>query len=135
MIYQSDRHFRLWDYAVGHSQMLLRSPASDDEPFNIDLVFLGVDRLDLPTSLVGLAMFGPEPIALGVESPRDIYRIRSGDKEYTVVAAAFRIYKNHHNLMDSSLDYFVDDQKDPGEVLAHTGLYLGLPEVASQAQG
>lgn len=63
MIYQSDRVFQLWDYTVGHAQLLLRSPATTDEPFNIDIVFLGVETLDIPTRMEGLSMEKPERLA------------------------------------------------------------------------
>ena len=134
MIYQSDRDFQLWDYTVGHAQMLLRSPASIDEPFNIDIVFLGVEKLDIPTRMAGLTMMRPEPLARDDGGPKDLFRLTSAGKEFSVIAAAFRIYKNQHDLMESSLEYFFnEEEKDPGEVLSHSGLFLGLPEVAGRA--
>jgi hypothetical protein len=133
VIYQSDRDFQLWDYTVSHAQLLLRSPATTAEPFNIDIVFLGVKELDLPTSMRGLTMTGPEPLLDAGRSPRDRYRLTSGGKEYAIVAAAFRIYKNHLDLKESSLEFSSREEKAPGEILTHSGLHRGSPEVAGQA--
>jgi hypothetical protein len=131
MIYQSDRVFKVWDYTVGHAQLLLRSPATEESPYNIDIVFVGVERIDIPTRMNGLTMEEPEPLPGGALC--DAYRIKTGDEEFVIIAAAFRIYKNQHDLMESSLEYFSRDQqeKSPGEILSHTGLYLRSPEVAS----
>lgn len=128
MIYQSNRVFQLWDYTVSHAQLLLRSPATEAEPFNIDIVFLGVEELDLPTIMRGLTLTGPHgnPGA----SDRDVYRLTSNLREYTVVAAAFRIYKNYLDLKDSSLEFSTRVEKDPGEILTHSGLHRRSPEVA-----
>jgi hypothetical protein len=132
MIYQTDRVFKLWDYTVGHAQLLFRSPPTDDEPFNIDLVFLGVKRLDIPTTLNGLAMSTPE----NLDRYNDLHRLTSGGKEYSVVAVAFRIYKNQHELMESSLEYFGrEEYKDPGEALSYTGLFHRRREVAGRTSG
>jgi hypothetical protein len=134
VIFQSDRDFQLWDYTVGHAQLLLRSPASISQPFNIDLVFLGVEELDIPTRLRGLVMMEPERLIRVGGGSKAIHRLISGGKQHTVVAVAFRIYKNQHDLMESSLEYFTPDPgKDPGEVLSHSGLFLSLPEVAGQS--
>jgi hypothetical protein len=137
MIYQSSRVFKLWDYTVGHAQLLLRSPASADEPYNIDIVFLGVVQLDIPTRMQGLTMEEPEPLARAEQAEPGwgvSHRITTGGREYVVVAAAFRIYKNQHDLTESSLEYFtLGAEKDPGEVLSHSGLYRRSPEVAGQA--
>jgi hypothetical protein len=129
VIYQSDRVFKLWDYTDGHAQLLFRSPPTDDEPFNIDLVFLGVERLDIPTKLDGVSMSEPE----NLDRYHDLHRLTSGGKEYSIVAVAFRIFKNQHELMESSLEYFGrEESKDPGEALSHTGLFRRRREVAGR---
>jgi hypothetical protein len=48
--YESERHFHVWRYQVGHSQLLLRSAEDTTRNFRIDLLFKAVDRIDLPTS-------------------------------------------------------------------------------------
>ena len=127
MIYQSDRTFQLWDYTVGHAQLLLRSPATADEPFNLDIVFLGVQGLDIPTRLPGLVMLKPEPIERPGRKIRHRHRLLTGGDEYEIVAVAFRIYKNQLDLTESSLEYFHSiPPGSPGEVLCHSGQFLGV---------
>jgi hypothetical protein len=133
VIYQSDREFQLWDYTVSHAQLLLRSPATTSEPFNVDIVFLGVKELDLPTSLKGLTMTRSEHPTPAGRGPRDRYKLTSDGKEYTIVAAAFRIYKNHLDLKESSLEFSSREEKDPGEILSHSGLHRHSPAVAGTA--
>jgi hypothetical protein len=122
MNYQSDRHFQLWDYTVGHAQVLLRSPASRDDPFNIDVVLVGVDKLEIPTRMQGLTIVGPEPTSSRPGDPTGVFRLTSGDKAYAIVAAACRVTRNQLDLMESSLEYFGPDQGgDPGEILCQSG--------------
>lgn len=45
-----DRRFRVWRYGVGHSQLLLRSPADRDEPESVHVLFEGVCAVKLRTS-------------------------------------------------------------------------------------
>ena len=125
MIFQSEREFQLWDYTIGHAQLLLRSPATAEEPFNIDLMFLGVKRIDIPTRMAGLTLLEPQPSAPDAGRHENIHRLVSGGREYTVIAAAFRIYRNHHDLTESSLeDFSLKPPRDPGELVSHTGLFL-----------
>ena len=53
---QSDRDFRLWEYRVSHDQLLLRSPQGETHWRNLDLIFVGVEYLDLPTLLRGVEL-------------------------------------------------------------------------------
>ncbi len=129
MNYQSDRNFALWDYTVSHAQLLLRSPASSDDPDNIDVVLVGVETLEIPTRMHGLTITGPEPLERRPGDPISIFRLTSEGNEFRVTAVACRVYKNRLGLMDSSLEYFgPDDPADPGEILCHSGK-KPLPEI------
>ncbi|MEU8549465.1 hypothetical protein AB0C81_21165 [Streptomyces roseoverticillatus] len=45
-----DREFHLWTFSVSHSRLLLRSVNVDDQDTRIDVLFSGVERLNLPSS-------------------------------------------------------------------------------------
>jgi hypothetical protein len=54
--YESNRRFQVWRYQVGHSQLLLRSVKSAAHASRIDVLFKGVDAIELPTSFDGLVI-------------------------------------------------------------------------------
>ena len=55
-IINSEREFQIWQYTVGHRQLLLRSTKSPDFPTRIDVFFKGVSELHLPTAFSGLSI-------------------------------------------------------------------------------
>jgi hypothetical protein len=52
--FESDRHFQIWRYEVGHAQLLLRSVKGDRHASRIDVLFKAVKAIDLPTKFDGL---------------------------------------------------------------------------------
>jgi hypothetical protein len=52
--YETDRHFQVWRFTVSHSQLLLRSVKGRGHSTRIDVLFKGVDTIELPTSFDGL---------------------------------------------------------------------------------
>jgi hypothetical protein len=52
--FDSDRHFQVWLYQVGHAQLLVRSVKRRDDERRIDVLSKNVTRIDLPTSFDGL---------------------------------------------------------------------------------
>ena len=54
--FYSDRHFQVWRYEVGHSQLLLRSVKASGHDSRIDVLFKAVDSICMPTSLDGLTI-------------------------------------------------------------------------------
>ena len=104
MTFRSDHHFRLWDYDVSHDKLLLRSAESPSQPYNIDIVFYAVERLDIPTLFMGgLEISEPDPS----EGPRDglnIFRIAADGQQYSIVALAYYVFKNRLDTTDSILD-------------------------------
>lgn len=52
--FDSDRHFQLWRYTVSHSQLVLRATRDEAHPTRVEVLFKGVDSVDLPTSFDGL---------------------------------------------------------------------------------
>jgi hypothetical protein len=130
MPFSSDRHFRLWDYTVSHNQMLLRSPAGEGGPKNIDIIFLGVDYVGIPSMLdgVGLGTSTPEDVMeasrrVGQDcEPGDVHVITSAGRRFLVVAAAYYVFQNDLDLFESSLEYFTNTEpaRDRGEVLVRS---------------
>ena len=116
MLYSSERPFQIWDFNVSHSQLLLRSPGSAGSGKNIDVIFLGVDFLGLPSILEGLTLDRASPeeaakviksLARGGESC-DVWSIRSEGRLYHVAAVALYVCENALDLFDSSLEYASD---------------------------
>lgn len=52
--FESDRHFQIWRYEVGHAQLLIRSVKSDLHSSRVDVLFKAVQAIDLPTRFDGL---------------------------------------------------------------------------------
>jgi hypothetical protein len=111
---QYDRRFRMWDYRVSHDQMLLRSPKSEEHLRNQDLVFVGVQYLELPTMLKELALVEPKAVerervaqVLGRSIPEDqVFVLSTGQSRFLVVAAAMRSFENDLSFLESSLESF-----------------------------
>src|SRR4051812_31859267 len=83
MITKIQRVFSLWDCKPGHKRVLLRSPKTEAHADNLDLVFWGVEYLDLPTR------FDHFELSQGTESDADKLSSRLG--RATSVANIFRI--------------------------------------------
>ncbi|MFJ6948894.1 hypothetical protein ACISU4_30360 [Streptomyces wuyuanensis] len=49
VLFASERTFRVWRYGVGHSQLLLRAAPDAAHPVRMDLLFEGVDAMQLVT--------------------------------------------------------------------------------------
>lgn len=112
-MFKSERKFRIWDYKVSHSQLLIRSPQSADVATNIDLVFWGVERIDLPTSFQGVVM---------LREVDGLIHIQSGGQSYRVAAGGFKVLENTLDIFESSLEGFAatEEQRNIGDVLAHS---------------
>ena len=52
--FDSDRYFQVWHFTVSHTQLLLRSNRDDNHPTRVEVLFKGVQRLDIPSSFDGL---------------------------------------------------------------------------------
>ena len=130
MPFVSTRQFRLWDYSVSHNQMLLRSPRSPEVPTNIDVVFWGVQYLEMPTMLDGIEMGeatsdeseAMERFAGKNFKTSDVHWIVSRHERFLVVASGFKVLENDLDIFDSSLEYFAgtDSNRNLGKVLSHS---------------
>jgi hypothetical protein len=52
----SERHFQIWQYTVSHSQLLLRANPDRASRKRVEVLFKGVEWLQLPTVLEGLTV-------------------------------------------------------------------------------
>jgi hypothetical protein len=92
MEFQSGRHFQVWRYTVSHAQLLLRSTRDDSHTTRIDVLFKGVDRVDLPTSFNGLS----------IEQDGAGYRLTGEDWSGFVAAVACLSAEDHGQYFDPS---------------------------------
>src|SRR5262245_37884450 len=120
--YSSEYAFRLYDYMDGN--VLLRNPGGlfmgEETGGNIDLVFLGVDYIAIPTLLRGVEIERTrDEIALLLEKkflpgsladPGDqVYAIYSGGERYNIVARNFWVLVCKDYDKESSLDWLFCD--------------------------
>lgn len=56
VLFSSDRVFRVWRYGSGHSQLLLRAAPDSAHPMRLDLLFEGVDAMQLVTRYEALEL-------------------------------------------------------------------------------
>ncbi|WLQ64556.1 MULTISPECIES: hypothetical protein [Streptomyces] len=56
LLHRFDRNFRVWQYGVGHSHLLLRSRKDGVEDTRLDLHFEAVESMRLVTSYEGLEL-------------------------------------------------------------------------------
>jgi len=109
MTFQSDRRFELWDYSPSHSRLLLRSPRNQTEgtTTNLDVIFRGVDRIDLPTLFHGLTITeDPEQVHPDREPGQYLvtYLLRTATGEFRIDALRFSSNENRMEIFDSPLD-------------------------------
>jgi hypothetical protein len=109
-----ERSFQVWDYWVSHAQLLVRSPSDIYHARNIDLMFVGVQYVELPTILPDLALVEATPEeqrratqAVGRPVPLEqVFVLSTSGQRYLVVAGGMRIYENDLPFMTSSLERF-----------------------------
>jgi hypothetical protein len=115
---KSTRRFQVWEYQVSHGQLLLRSPSptvggDDLPPTNLDLIFVGVVYMNVPSSLQGIAI---EPATdaehahidelLGRSVTREWVRILvSGGRRFIVVAAGWSASENDWDIFESPFEF------------------------------
>ena len=105
----TSRTFQTWVFIVSHGQLLIRSPKTSECPTNMDLMFLGVEYMDLPRFLRGFEVVEPNDADVSLIRERldklgssdRIFVISSNNRRYHVVAAALQISENEREIFDS----------------------------------
>tara|TARA_R110002095_G_scaffold2253_5_gene9402 strand:+ start:1021 stop:1365 length:345 start_codon:yes stop_codon:yes gene_type:complete len=106
------RDFRIWDFSVHHSRLLIRSQPTDGHNYNIDLIFTAVDYISVPKHLDKLdidAATSEEHKSIQKLFKREITKdeitiLVVGGVRHFVAAAGFQISENNLELFDSGLD-------------------------------
>jgi len=106
--------FRLWEFNVSHNQLLLRSPKKKFQPQNVDIAFVGVGYLEIPTQLDGITICQPSADEIDKIGERlgkqvasdEIHVLSSGGKRYLIVANAKKVWNNDLDIFESSLEHF-----------------------------
>ena len=108
----SQRRFQLWFYRVSHGQLLIRSPKSDTEATNYDLMFFGVVFMHLPTIFIGIEIVDANPDELQHIQKMKVpygqmlrpYILSSANNRYWIAANSFETDENDLDIFDSKLD-------------------------------
>ncbi|VTR99020.1 hypothetical protein [Tuwongella immobilis] len=128
MGFVSERSFKLWNYNVSHKQLLLRSPQSEDCPDNIDVIFWGVEFIQIPSLLVGIELrqASSADLQAATDSGHNdslgviVVRIDSGSDHFFVACAGYKVLRNCLDLFESSLYYFGSNESPSIESLGET---------------
>ncbi len=110
----SGRTFRVWEFRVSHDQLLLRSARTERHPKNVDIIFAGVDFVNLPTKLGEIEISNPTAddlrrvhVAFREDvAERDVHVIVSHGKRFVIVAAGMKVIENDLDFFESSLESF-----------------------------
>ena len=119
------RRFQLWGYKVSHGELLIRSPKTPgsintaEQVTNVDIMFFGVDYINLPRSISELEIDKPtdDEISFVKEklnefdsnvNENNIYILKSKNHRHIIVAAQVKISEND---MDISETEFTSDWK------------------------
>src|SRR4051812_42447705 len=92
---ESGRLYQLWAYSPSHQQLLLRSPARNDDDVNVDITFSGVELMqDIPTSF---QIDSIDVISVPSETVQT-FVLHSLDGQSRVRAASIRVERNNKPL-------------------------------------
>lgn len=104
-----DRTFQMWEFHVSHGSLLIRSPRGVGHVSNLDLMFFGVEYLDVPRFLRGLRVENATPQELksfqqkiGKQiSPSSAFILTSSGQRFVVLAAGMRFDENEMDIFES----------------------------------
>ena len=117
--------FQIWEYRAGHQQLLIRSPKDEQHERNVDIVFAGVEYVDIPAILMGIDLAPPTTEDLRrVErrhrpnvDPSTVCVLVSGSKRHLIVAAGWKLSQNDLGPFESSLESFQVDETERRRLL------------------
>lgn len=103
------RKFQFWQYRVSHGELLVRSPKDAAHPRNVDLMFAGVEYVDLPRCLPDLEVDEPsdDDLARAQErlgesvASRNVVVLKSQGRHYVVIAATVKVEESEMDIFDS----------------------------------
>ena len=103
------RSFQPWEYRVSHGQLLVRSPRQSGLTQNVDLIFAGVEYVDLPRHLLDLELSDAtaEDVAHAAErlgravDGRKVTVLTCQGRRHLVVATAVVVRESEMDIFDS----------------------------------
>lgn len=106
--------FQMWEYLVSHAQLLLRGPKGHSRSKNVDMIFVDVRYIELPTIMSDPEIVEPSPAEhqraeqlLGRPMPaREIFVFVVNDHRYVVLAGELQVSENDLGMFESSLERF-----------------------------
>lgn len=118
MVTRFERMFQIWEYWVSHAQLLLRSPGDlrcppgTSEARNLDLMFVGVEYIELPAVIEGLELAESSAEDHRVAAQRighpvpagHVFVLATAGRRHLVVAGGLTVLENDRELMQSSLE-------------------------------
>ena len=111
-IFNTKRYFTISDYFPSHKQLLIRSSKTNENSKNIDVVFFGVNYLQIPTSFKGMSIDVLDKddliITKELETFRNlgnnyIFKISSEKSISFLVASFVRVFENSLEFNETSL--------------------------------
>jgi hypothetical protein len=112
MLFTSPSTFSIQDWLISHSQLLIRSAKSINDPNseNIDLIFVGVCYMDICDVLHGTEIsYAKEHDVVRLKHRSEwqegaqFFEITSNAHSYYIGAASFRVERNKLGTLESSL--------------------------------
>jgi hypothetical protein len=111
---KSTREFQTWEFRVSHGQLLIRSPKSKADPRNYDVIFQGVEFMEIPQYFTGLQIVDAtegEITRVHDLVPKrtrgiKVFALLTSGQRFLVAAAVFKEQENDLDLFQTSLETF-----------------------------
>ena len=109
-----ERKFQVWEYWISHSQLLLRSHKTVTHAQNIDIIFIDVKYIELPTFMTDLEVTAPSAEdymkaeqAMGRPVPAErVFAILANGRRHLIVAGRMDVFENELELFQPCLTHF-----------------------------
>jgi hypothetical protein len=108
-LFKSDREFRIWSYEIGHRTLTLRSVKTPALPTRIDIRFVSVDSIALPTTMSGVMLLDAGPDHDGRR-----FIVRGAGYDGSVVAGAAAVHEDTGEFSDPA--YWDDPRHIRGDI-------------------
>lgn len=96
-----DRHFQVWDYSMLQKRLLIRSPQTKSQDYNVDIIFDDVTSIYLPSHLGYIYEL---KVIENLEEYRKRYAISCEKGQFYVDAIYCSVEETHMPMFDSILD-------------------------------
>ncbi|MGJ1323038.1 hypothetical protein ACR780_10125 [Sphingobacterium faecium] len=111
-IFNSKKSFVVFDYFISHGQLLIRSKKSDNQKYNIDIIFFNTSFLQLFTFINGITIkivnksnFSKyDSVVKYLEYDNsNLFEITSSNEKYYIAASFVQIFENELEFNETSL--------------------------------